>query len=124
VHHLQHQSQPGVDAEERARRLFRGIATFWERHHTPADVRRMLRFQALACRLLLALGPVQRTLSRRWPALDASRLRGRLAVSRERLAVAPPAAHRLAEVPLGIALRQVSLLASWLAHGAAPLDDF
>jgi GT2 family glycosyltransferase len=124
VHHLQQQSQTAIGAEERSRRLFEGIATFWEKHHQPADVRRMLRFQSWACRFVLLAAPILPLVARRWPSFDVARIRARGAVCRQRLGVARGARATLRELPYAIALRHVTLLQRWIRDRALPLDDY
>jgi len=124
VHHLQQRSQTGSSADERARRLFAGIATFWEKHHRASDLRQMLRFQVWTCRALLLAAPLLARVARRWPALAPERVRARGAVCRQRLAALQGRKPSLAELPWPIALRHLVLLRRWIRDGAPPLDDY
>ncbi|MGH7894701.1 MAG: glycosyltransferase family 2 protein, partial [Candidatus Binatia bacterium] len=124
AYHDHQQSQSGSCAEERSRRLFRGVATFWEKHYRPADVRRMVRFQAWSCCLLLAAEPALRALGRRWPALEPTRVRARRDVCREWMAGHGMRPAAFTDLPVSIALRQVALLRHWFVHRRLPLDDY
>jgi len=122
--HEHQQSQTGSSADERSRRLFRGVSIFWEKHYRPADVRRMMRFQSWSCGLLLATGPALRALAHRWPALEPARIRGRRDICREWMARHTMRPAALTDLPVSIALRQVTLLRHWLVRRRPPLDDY
>jgi hypothetical protein len=124
AHHLHHQSQLGSGAEERSLRLFRGVATFWEKHYPPADVRRMARFQVWTCRVLLAARPLLSRVARRWTVLAPERVRARLDVCRELMAGHGMRPSALTDLPVRIVLRQIALLHRWLVHRDLPLDDY
>jgi GT2 family glycosyltransferase len=124
AHHLHLQSQLRSDADERSRRLFRGVATFWAKHYRPADVRRMAWFQLWTCRVLLVGRPLLAALARRWSVLAPERVRARRDVCRELMTTNGMRPASLGDLPVRIALRQLALLRRWLVHRHVPLDDY
>ena len=124
VHHLQDQLLWDGDATERLRQLFRGVATFCDKHYGTSDVRRMIRFQYWTCRLLLGLEPTLRIAARRWPRLAPQRVRARLDVCRNAMTRHRMQPASFADLPLRIMLRQLRLLAYAMVHWKPPLDDY
>jgi GT2 family glycosyltransferase len=124
VHHLQDQLLWDAETSERLRQLFRGVATFCEKHYAARDVRRMIRFQHAMCRLLLGAGPALRIAARRWPRLAPQRVRARLDVCRDSMTRHRMRSAALTDLPVRIVLRQLRLLAHGMLHWTLPLDDY
>ncbi len=108
------QSQLDVSEYERRRRLFVGIATFWEKHYSPADVYAMARFQRVCAGLLMQFNMADRRFA-------SERLRARRDVCTEWLARhdRPPGS-----IMWKIAARQAAIAAEWIRQGRFPLDDY
>lgn len=118
---LQHsgkQSQTDLSKMEKARRVYEGNVTFWQKHYAPETLAAMMRFQVGVCRLLLWLRPSVASL----PGIRRESLLARLAVCEEWERLSGRRA-RWVEINR-ILLRQAALLARWVLRGSYPLDDY
>ena len=118
---LQHsgkQSQTDLSKIERARRVYEGNVTFWQKHYPPQKMAAMMRFQVWACRLLLWLSPSASSL----PGVGREALLARLAVCEE-WQRRQGGKVRWLEISR-ILVRQSQLLARWAIRGSYPLDDY
>lgn len=118
---LQHsgkQSQTHLSKLERARRVYEGNVTFWQKHYPAHKVAAMMRFQVWACRLLLWLSLSVSSL----PGVGREALLARLAVCEEWQRIHGSKA-RWAEI-CRVLVRQSQLMARWALRGAYPLDDY
>ena len=118
LQHAGKQSQTDLSKIERARRVYEGNVTFWQKHYPPQKLAAMMRFQVGACRLLLWLSPTVSSL----PGVGREALLARLAVCEEWQRRKGSKA-RWVEISR-ILVRQAALMARWALRGSYPLDDY